>query len=431
MTDHVSAREAIRRVPAGATLVCTVGCGTPTTLLEELAAAPTAEPRHLYSGLLLGGYPFLDALAQGALRYTTWLAMPPIRSALAAGQASYLPLAGSEVPGFLATLRPDVGLARISPPDRHGYVSLGPSVGYSHAVLTTSRLRIGEIDPALPRTHGRSLVHASAFDILTESTSPTPIYASRPPTELSRRIAANILELVPRDAVLQLGIGAIPEALTTALADADLGRLRFVGMGTDAMVPLIEDGVAPASTVPAPTIAAVELMGSDILMAFADDNPVVGVYPADGELHPERLGELPRFTTINSALEIDLAGQASAEAAGARVIAGIGGSADFVAGATRSDGGVRIIALSATGSPPAGSDVGPSRIVPALASGSPVTHPHFRVDHVVTEFGYARISGRTLEQRAEALIGVAHPDHRDTLADSVFARPTTTSRTTR
>lgn len=420
-TDTVPADQALGLLPRAARVVCSPGCGTPLSLLRALAArAPDLDRPHLYSGLLLGGYPFLDELAAGQLDYTTWLAMPPARPALAAGQAAYLPARGSDVPAVIRSLRPDVALARVTPPDRSGYVSVGPAAGYTAAMLEAARLCIGEVDEALPRTHGRSLVHVSAFAALVETDTATPEYHAAPPSDRSRRIAEYALELVPHDAVLQLGIGEVPEALVWSLQDTDRGRLRFAGMATDGIAALMQSGRVPASPVPEPSILAVELMGTRALLDFARDNPSVGMYPADAECHPRGLGRLPRFVSINSALEVDLSGQVSAEAVGARVVAGIGGSADFNEAAGLSDGGLRIVALPST-TPPRGDRAGRSRIVARLTEGSPVTLPRSRIDYVVTEFGVARLWGRSLAERAEALLSVAHPDHRDALAGAPAA----------
>lgn len=406
----------MRLVGDGARIVAGPGLGAPTTLLGALGTAAFGRRWTLSTGLLLGDYPFLDAVRAGELTYRTWHVMPPVRELVAEGLVGYVPARFSQVPAQLAARGVDVALVRVSPPDVHGYCSLGPSAGYTVDAVALASVRIGEVDPALPRTFGGTAVHRSMFDALVESQEPTPRYESGRPDAISNRVAAHVLGLLPRDPTLQIGIGSITEAVVSALGEADLGGVRFCGMATDEMVDLFERGViAPAGArVP---ISSPELMGTEKLMAFADRNPALEVHPASVTHDAARLGRIDRFVSVNTAIEVDLSGQVNSERVRGRQVSGPGGSLDFVEAATRSAGGVRIIALSST-TP----DGRYSRIVGAIGAEGAVTIPRSMVDAVVTEYGVARLDGRSTAERAEALVAVAHPDHRDALTEQAGHR---------
>jgi 4-hydroxybutyrate CoA-transferase len=411
-TSRTSARDALRRVPDGARIVSGGACATPLTLLRELGTVARERPgMQLRSGLQLGGYPFLDAVAEGALGYATWHVRGELRDLLASGAADLVPVRASEVPALVAAWRPDVALVRVSSPDRHGYVSLGPSVAYTPTAVRAARLVIAEVDEALPRTWGGSMVHVSDIDVLVDAEDPTPEYRAGTPDETSARIAAFVLDLLPRDPVLQMGIGGVPEALTIALRDADIGTARFVGMATDWMVDLFEAGVLDRrAVVPDPAILAADALGTRKLLDFCDDNPAVGLYPSAISHDAAGLGDLERFVSINSAVEVDLRGQVNGEMARGRQLSGVGGALDYAESAYRSPGGLRITVLPST------TRSGASRIVPALDTGAVTTVPRSLADVVVTEHGVARLRGLTVRERKEALVAIAHPDHRDELA---------------
>lgn len=407
-------RQALDLVPPGASVVAGPGCGTPLTLLGGIAELAGSRPLgHVRTGLQLGGLPLLPAAAEGALRWSTWHVTAELRAAVAAGTVGYLPLRASEVPSLLERWQVDVALVRVSPPDAHGYVSLGPSVSYPRPAVEKARIVLGEVDPDLPRTHGESRLHTSRFAALVEATQPTPVYPAATPTELSDRIAAHVLPLLPPAPSIQLGIGAVPESLTRSLGSADLGPIRFVGMGTDGMVPLLAQGIVPVTaTVPDPGILAGELMGSATLLRAADDHPAIGVYASTSSHTAMVLGRRERFVSINSAIEVDLTGQINAEVVRGAQVGAVGGSVDFVESAFASPGGLRITALPATTA-----DGRISRIVPRLSATGTVTIGRHSADIIVTEYGTAELRGRSLAERREALIAIAHPAHRDRLAD--------------
>jgi acyl-CoA hydrolase len=308
---------------------------------------------------------------------------------------------------MLARWGVDVALVRVSPPDKHGQVSLGGSVGYGLDALRLASVRIAEVDPSVPRTCGQSTVPVTVFDALIESATAMPEHVAATPDETSRVIAEHVLGLLPRDPVLQIGIGGIPESVLAGLAGADLGSVRFEGMASDGMVDLFEQGCLDPGQVDA--VRSPELMGTSRLMSFAAANPAIGVYPSSSSHDTARLGRLDRLVSVNGAIEVDLQGQVNVETVRGRPVAGVGGSLDFVEGAGRSPGGVRVVAIAA-----ASPDGTASRIVPSVST---VTVPGASTDVVVTEHGIARLEGLTARERAEALIAIAHPDHRDALAD--------------
>lgn len=403
----ISADEALRRLPPASRVVAAPGCGTPETLLGALGriAEELGSPV-LYSGLQLGAYPFLDAAAAGHLHHRTWHPYGPARAAMRGGSVAYVPARASAVPALLDDWGTTAALVRVSPPDRNGWCSLGPSSSYvQHAVVRATHV-IAEVAADVPRTVGDTGVHVSQITHLVEPEHGMCTFPSAQRDKVSDRVAEHVLALLPDAPTLQLGIGAVPEALTAFLLESDLRGVRFVGMANDAMVPLFEAGVVPWSTDPRPAVLAAELMGTATLMEFADANPAIVLRQSQISHAPRSLATIPRLVAINSAIEVDLAGQVSAEMVGDRQVSGIGGSADFVEAAFGSDGGLSIVALPST-TP----DGNRSRIVREL--GSPlVSLPRHTPDAVVTEHGVAWLRGRTVAERAAAVARVAHPDHR-------------------
>ena len=367
-------------------------------------------PIELYSGLQIDGYPFLDVADLDSLQFRTWHVMGPVRDLVERGVVGYVPARASEVPALLEQWGADVTLLRVSPVDRHGFHHLGPSASYPLPSARRTPLVIAEIDQRVPRTYGTA-VHESQITATVPSELPMPVYAADEGNGVTAQIAEHVLGLLPARPTLQLGIGAIPEALTAALLDHECGPLRFAGMATDSMVDLHEAGrLDTTALVPEPAILAAELMGGPRLMAFAHENPLVGVHPSTWSHDALALARLPRFVSINSAIEVDLTGQVNAESVGTRQVSGVGGSVDYVEAAFHSEGGLRIVALPSTTS-----DGRRSRIVSRLGHGAAVTVLRSTADVVVTEHGVAELRGRTLAERRAAMLRVAHPDLRDDL----------------
>lgn len=404
-----TATEALARVPPEAHLVSQPGMGAPSTLLAALGVTCHGRAWTLSSGILLDDYPFLPAIDASELTYRTWHVTSAIEAHVAEGRVGYVPARASAVAGLLDRWQVQVALVRVSPPGPDGMCSLGPSTGYAKAAMDAARTVIAEVDPAVPRTRGDSLVPLADFGCVVDSEIPIREYRTAPDTETSRRAAEHVLGLIPRNATIQVGLGAVSESLLRSLPDADLGSVRFIGMGTDLMVDLFDKGVLDCDDVtPAPAVCSTDLMGTMRLLDFSNENPALSMASSAVVHDACRLGGLDRFVSVNTALEVDLAANVNAEVRQGRQVSGPGGGPDFVEGAARSAGGLCIIAL-----PAASRDGSRSRIVPRVES---VTVPGVMVDAVVTEFGVARLTGLTSAQRAEALIAVAHPAHRDVLA---------------
>jgi acyl-CoA hydrolase len=306
------------------------------------------------------------------------------------------------VPGLLDQWETSVALVRVSTPDRNGWCSLGPSASYVCHAVARAALVIAEVDPHTPRTTGDSMLHVSQLDVLVDAETPPCEFPAAARDEVSDRVAAHVLDLLPPEPTLQLGIGAVPEAITAFLAERGTGPVRVVGMANDAMVDLFARGLLRwTDTGDTAAIRAAELMGTRTLMDFADGNPAIVLRDSRVAHAPRVLARIPRLVTVNSAIEVDLAGQVGSELVRARQVSGIGGEAGF-----GSDGGLSVIAL-----PSSTPDGRHSRIVRRLGA-DVVSLARHTPDAVVTEHGVAWLRGRTEAERAEALAAVAHPDHR-------------------
>lgn len=398
---------AMRSVGPGARVVPTPYCGTPDTLLSGLARRAAAVPGVvLETGLLFGTHPYADAVRAGALRCRSWHVAGPARRLAADGLVDYLPCRASDVTPMIAT-GVDVALLRVSPPDAAGHCSFGPSGSYGRVLVEGAAVVIAEVDERFPRTCGpATTVHVSEIDHLVDSDSATPTYGPSRTGPETGRIVGRVLDLLPLDAALQLGIGAVPEAVAAELVASGTRGLHFVGLGCDTMVPAL---TAPGSGV---RVQAAELLGTAELFDAAHADPAVQLM-ASSRIHSAAwLATLPRLVSVNSALQVDLSGQVASEAVDGVLLAGVGGSADFVDGAHLSPGGLRIVALPST------TTAGASRIVAGLGPRTPVTVPRHGVDVVVTEFGAAVLRGRSVRERAAALLEITHPAHRDAVAGS-------------
>lgn len=384
-------------------------CGTPVSLLEEVVRASAGAPgRRLIAGLLIDPPEFGTALRRGDLSLTSWHIAGEQRRLVREGLVDYLPGRLMDLPVTVMP-RVDVALIRTTPPDRHGYVNAGPSVTYLDSIIESGATVIAEVSDHVPPSFGMSRVPVDRLTALVESEEPQPSYAPASTDSVSDAIAARVLELLPRGATVQLGIGAVPEALARTLADhvveLDLG---LVGLVSEPMVDLVES-IARRRQAP---VKAVELMGTADFMEWARLNPALEMRTSRHLHDPIALARLPRLVSVNSAICIDLRGQVVAESVRGNVIAGIGGSNDFAEGAHLSPGGLRIIALSST----AKDD--DSTIVAQHDPADTVSLPYHSVDVVVTEHGVAWLRGRSVAERREALIAVAAPRHRDALAGS-------------
>ncbi len=342
-----------------------------------------------------------------------------IRGAVASGEADYIPAFLSEIPRLFRErlIALDVALIQVSPPDQHGFCSLGVSVDVSLAAVHSAATVIAQINPNMPRTHGDGLIPVSRINFAIECNDSLPEATPVNRSAVESSIGANCAELVEDGATLQMGIGAIPDAVLAAL-----GNHRRIGIHTemfsDGLIDLIESGVVSGECkrVHPYKIVSTFVMGSRRLYDFIDDNPQIVLLDVGYVNDTSVIRRNPKVTAINSALEVDLTGQVCADSIGTRQYSGVGGQMDFIRGAALSEKGKPIIAL------PAATRLGESRIVPFLKQGAGVVTTRAHVHYVVTEYGVANLYGKSLRQRSRALIEIAHPAHREELERAAYER---------
>ncbi|MFM7774051.1 MAG: acetyl-CoA hydrolase/transferase family protein, partial [Candidatus Kapaibacterium sp.] len=341
---------------------------------------------------------------------------PNMREAVRDGRADYIPVFLSEVPLLFRrrVLPIDVALVQVTPPDAHGYCSLGVSVDATVAAVQTARFVVAQINPNMPRSLGDGNIHVSRFHAVTHSDDPILTAEYSEPDEIERAVGRHVAELVPDGATLQMGIGSIPNAVLEQLSHhKNLGI--HTEMFSDGVVDLVERGVVTNSCKkkhPFKTVAGF-VMGSQRLYDFIDDNPGVLLLDIAYVNSTRVIEQNPRVTAINSALEVDITGQVCADSLGSRIYSGVGGQMDFIRGAALCEDGKPIIALPSTTSK------GESRIVCKLKPGAGVVTTRAHVHYVVTEYGSVNLYGKNLRERAELMISIAHPDHRERLAREV------------
>ncbi len=416
--EKLSLADAVGRLRPRQRVLLPPGCAEPAAFVEELTRqADRLAPLTLMGGLLLGDYPFLKPEYAGRLTWVTWQLMPAASAAWERGQCRLVPARyfdALRVFGRGGPWAPDVVIVHAAPADRHGYLSLGVSVSYALPAAREAPLVIAQVNPRMPRTLGNAFLHRSQIDCWAEADSPLAEYPPAPVGPVEREIAARVARLIPDGATIQLGVGAIPQAIMEALGDKrDLGVHSLL---VDSMLPLIEKGVITNArkTLHPGRMDIGEVMGTRLLFDFVHDNPLVNMEPSDVVHDPQVVGRIRHFISINSALEVDLAGQVNAESVGRRQLSGIGGQFDFVLGAARAPGGASIIALPSTGR---GGAV--SRIVAHLGEGASVTTPRYLADWVVTEHGATRLTGLDSAARARALVGLADPKFTEGLERSL------------
>jgi 4-hydroxybutyrate CoA-transferase len=416
MPENLTAAEAVETLAPEMSVVLPPGCSETLAIEAELGAQrERLAGMRISSGLLLGDYGFLE---DSDYRYATWHVMPPVRAGVESGAVAFFPIRASEVVPLFADgrLQADVAVVHVSPPDSHGYCSLGTSASYPLSLARIADRVIAQVNPRMPRTLSTTYLHVSEFDVVVEVDEALLDYGSPAVDETSRRIGERVAELIPDGATLQIGIGGIPEAVLETLAAAGRRGLTLWGMGVDSAVDLIEDGVLGGGRKPA--VVTAEMMATTKLFDFAADNPAVLLEPFEVVLDPARMIADGPFVSVNSAVEIDLTGQVNAEYVAGRQISGVGGGFNFLTGGLASPGGRSVIAMTADA---AGGKI--SRIVPRLQEGAPVSVPRHHVQTVITEHGVANLDGLPLAQRAEALIAIAAPQFREELEASLVRGP--------
>lgn len=402
--------QAVDALRPGMRVLLPPGCGEPAALVAEICRqSERLRDLTLMGGIQLGGLPYARA-EHAALRVATWQMSPRLEEARRRGRVEFVPVRYFDVVTEFAAggaWAPDCVVVHTAPEDAGGYFSLGVAVGVTLPAARSAPLVIAQVNPNMPRTRGNAFLHRSQIDIMVEVDEPLVEYPPPAVGPVERAIGQRVAALVPDGATVQVGIGGIPQAVLEGLGHHR--DLALHSLLVDPAVALVERGVVTATRkrLHRGRLDIAEAMGTRRLFDFAHDNPLVNMESSAFVHDPEVVARLDRFVSINSALEVDLGGQVTAESLGARQVAGIGGQFDFVLGASRSRGGMSIIALPSTGR-----DGAVSRIVPRLGAGAAVTTPRYLADWVVTEHGAARLRGRGERERAAALIAVAHPDFR-------------------
>ncbi len=386
------------------------GAATPNVLLTELfAQRQRLQDVNLIHLHTIGEALYAHPDHADHFHVTNLFVGPNMRGRMGQANIDYLPCFLSEIPGLFrsGTIPLDVALIQVSPPDKHGYCSLGVSVDVALSAVQTAKIIIAQINPKMPRVHGEGFISASRIDFAVEAESELPEEKSLPQTPEEEKIARFVAPFVEDGSTLQMGIGAVPNAILSCLRDR-----RHLGIHTemwsDSALDLIEAGAVDNSkkaVVPGKTVSSF-LIGSRRLYDFVDDNPSVVQLDTAFVNRPEVIASNPKVIAINSAVEVDLTGQVCADSIGAHVISGVGGQMDFIRGATQSAGGKAIIAITSR------TKNGVSRIVPALRNGAGVVTTRAHVHYIVTEYGVADLWGKTLQERAKSLILIAHPDDR-------------------
>jgi 4-hydroxybutyrate CoA-transferase len=402
--------EAIHAIPDGSTVIFPHGC----IELPEIYTAFQQEVDRfhnltIYSGLAFGDYAFLRRGLGTNFRYVTWQAAPRIRHLFKEKKADFTPMRFSEITRLVnknGPVKPDVVVTQVSVPEPDGTVSLGISVSLYQDFIDSARIVIAEVNPNMPVTAGNSRVPIEKIHFAVESAAPIGEYHTPHQSERDKQIADHVLDLIPDHAWVQLGVGSVPDLVLFRLAEKPRINL-YSGMLSQGLIHFVEH------TRHTPKVITGELAGDKELYAFCGRTPLVEMVTSSVTHNILLLSKLPRFASINSAVEIDLHGQSNGETIGDVQISGVGGSLDYVEAAALSEGGISIIALPSTTE-----DGKHSKIVPRLAGGI-VTTPRFCTDYIVTEYGVVRLKGKDLRARAEALISIAHPDFRDELAKHI------------
>ena len=411
----VSPEEAVAGIKSRDQVYIQCAAAVPSFLLDALVArAPELSGVSIVHLHTEGPGPHMAPEMAPHFRHRALFIGPNARAAVNEGRADFVPVFLSDVPALFSSraLPLDAVFMNVSPPDAHGFCSLGVSVEAMHAAIGAARTVIAQLNPSMPRTLGESFVHISDIDIACEVDQP-PYEVNRPQIgEVERRIGGFIADLIPDGATLQLGIGAIPAATAELLTHKrDLGI--HTEMFTDAVVDLVEAGALTGARKARNKGKLVTsfMMGTSRLYRFVHDNPMVEMRAVDFTNDTHVIRSFEHMTAINSAIEVDLSGQVVADSIGHRMYSGVGGQMDFIRGAALAPGGRAIIALPST----AGKNGEQSRITPSLREGAGVVTTRAHVRTVVTEWGVAELWGKSLRERAKALIAVAHPDHRDFL----------------
>ncbi len=420
MPAFVSAEQAVSVIQSNERVYAHSVAAAPLQLIKALTARASelrnVELVHLHTE---GEAPYALPEHANSFHVNALFVGANVREAVQTGRADYIPVFLSEVPSLFrkGILPLDVALIQVSPPDRHGFCSLGISVDVTRAAVQSARTVIAQINPNMPRTHGDGLIHINTINYAVEVNDPLPEKKPSVLSEIEMAIGRHCAGLVEDGATLQMGIGAIPDAVL-----ASLQHHRRLGIHTemfsDGLIPLVEAGVITGEEkkVYPGRIVSGFVMGTRKLYDFVDDNPMVAMLDIGYVNDTAVIRRNPKVTAINSAIEVDLMGQICADSIGTKQFSGVGGQMDFIRGASLSEGGKPVIAL------PSRTSKGDPRIVPFIKQGGAVVTTRAHVHYIVTEYGVANLYGRNLRQRAAELIAIAHPDDRESLAAEAYKR---------
>lgn len=425
VTNHTSmkvnsALEAVSIIKPGHNIYLHTAAATPVALVEAM----TARSSELYNVSIYqmhteGPAPYAEEKYKDIFRVNSMFIGGNVRKAHKEGRANFIPCFLSEVPIMIRSgvIPVDVALIQVSSPDKHGFCSLGVSVDATKAAVDTAKIVIAQVNPRMPRTHGDGLLHISKFDRYVEIEAELPEHPAHELTEVEKRIGLHVAGMIEDGATLQMGIGAIPDAVLSCLGGhKDLGV--HTEMFSDGIIPLVKSGVInnKFKTRHKDYLVSGFMIGSRKLYDFVDDNPMIRMLDIQYVNDTAVIRKMPKMTSINSAIEVDLTGQVCADSIGTMMYSGVGGQMDFIRGASLSPGGKPIIAL------PSSTAKGDSKLVSVLKPGAGVVTTRAHVHYVVTEYGVADLYGKDLKQRARSLINIAHPDHREELSKQVSER---------
>lgn len=414
-----TAQEAVKVIKSGQRVFLTGNVSVPQKLLAALVEyAPNLVDVEICQALTVGSADYVGPEMEGHLRVNSMFISANIRKAVQEGRADFTPVLLSEFPLLFkrGILPLDVAVIHVSTPDEHGFCSLGVEVGLTKSAAESAKIVIAEVNEKMPRTLGDSFIHVSRLTHIVPVNYPIPelSMAEEGDSEIIEKIAGYIAELIPDGATMQLGIGAIPDAVLKYLFDKkDLGI--HTELFSDGVIDLVNAGVLTNArkTLHPGKIVAGFILGTKRLYDWVHDNPMIELHRTEYVNDPFVIAQNERMVAVNSAIEVDLTGQVCADSIGPKLYSGVGGQLDFIYGASRSKGGVPIIALPSTATMKDGMVV--SKIAAMLKQGAGVVTSRNHVRYVVTEYGVADLYGKTIRQRAQALINIAHPNFRDGL----------------
>ena len=417
-----TAENAVKMIQSGMRVFLTGNCSVPQVVMKALVErAPLLENVEIVQVLTIGAADYVKPGMEKHLRVNTLFISDNVRGAVNDGRADFTPAHLSQIPRLFAeeVIPLDAALIQVSPPDEHGFCSFGVEVGVTKTAAQSASIVIAEINPHMPRTLGDAFIHISKIQYAIPVDYKLPEVAMGEPSDLNKQIGQHVAALIEDGSTLQMGIGALPDGVLYFLRDK-----RHLGIHTelfsDGVIDLYEAGVITneRKTLHPGKMIAGFLLGTQRLYDFVDNNPVVELHPTEYINDPFIIAQNEKMVSINSAIEVDLTGQVCADSIGTRFYSGTGGQVDFVRGAARSKGGKAIIALPSSVTTSKGESF--SRIVPTLKVGAGVVTTRNDVQYIATEYGVADLRGKSIRQRARALIDIAHPDQRARLEEEAI-----------